>query len=112
MTTATANAATTILDQLTNAPKGKGINRVNTMLGASNVRIIKDGVDFRFKNCKKYNYCRITLNGDDLYDLTIGRLITRGAQMGSVNNIGIFPAIDAESLTGLFTKVTGLDTHL
>ena len=111
MTTATASVATTILDQLTNAPEGKGINRINTMLGASNVRIIEDGVDFRFKGCKDFNYCRIVLNGDDLYDLMIGRLITRGARMGSVKDLGMLE-VDAENLAGLFTKVTGLDTHL
>ena len=62
--------------------------------------IIKDGVDFRFKGCKKYNYTKITLNGDDLYNLLIGRLVTRGAQMGNIEAYRNVPErIDAESLT-------------
>ena len=55
MTTATATVAMTILDQLTNAPQGKGINRIAAMLGAKHVGYTANTVSFQFKGSRKFN---------------------------------------------------------
>ena len=104
--------AMTALDHLTHAPEGAGINRVRAALGAHNVRVLEDGVDFRFKGSRKVNYCRITLNGDDLYDVMIGKLALRGRNMGSVTGLELFDGMDAGELSRTFYAYTGLRTHL
>ena len=100
------------LDHLTYAPEGRGINRVKAMLGATNIRTLEDGVDFRFKGSRRLNYCRITLNGDDLYDMAIGGLILRGPNMGTVVDLKSHTGMGAEDLRSTFRWATGLNTHL
>ena len=46
------------------------------MLGASNLVAHDDGLSFRFKGCRKANYCKVTLDASDTYTmefLKIGR---------------------------------------
>jgi len=44
------------------------------MTGAKNLTVIDNGLGFKFKMCKKSNYCKITLNGLDLYDIEFGKI--------------------------------------
>ena len=60
----------TTINQLTKA--NNGFNRLKAMTGASNFTRDDENqaVAFRFKMCKKFNYCRIKLNAMDTYDVT------------------------------------------
>lgn len=71
MITSNVEMATTILKQLAN-----GTGRLKIMIGAYNFVTLDNGVEFRFKSRNKLgaNYCRIILNGKDLYDVTLSRI--------------------------------------
>ena len=66
--------AATIFNQLTMSNNGTG--RLKSMVGAKNFAYDGENscVTFRFtaKAKNKANYCKITLNGSDLYDVEFG----------------------------------------
>ena len=76
--TSRAQTAITILDQLTNAPPGKGPSRVVMMLGARNISHTPKGVTFMFSGSRDFNGAKIDLNGSDTYDLTLGKYSVKG----------------------------------
>jgi len=52
-----------------------GINKLNAMLGLKHVIAIEKGVSFKIKVAgAKCNYIKIVLNGNDLYDIELGKI--------------------------------------
>lgn len=106
MTTTNASVAMTILDQLTFAPYGKGINRVSAMLGAANINFSHNSVSFSFKGSRKFNGVHIVLNGKDTYDVTMIK------RRWNPETNDVSEDIYAEDLSRLFNEKTGLYTYL
>lgn len=88
-----------------------GGSRFMAMTGAYN--FISSGdycLQFRFRGCRKYNWCKITLNAGNLYDVEFSQI---GTTPHFVERNAIrYENIYASELQNLFTSVTGLDTHL
>jgi len=70
MATVTRNQeiAAIIIEQL------GGIGKLSAMVGANGFLAIDNGLQFTFKGWRKANKCIITLDGSDLYTMTMGRL--------------------------------------
>ncbi len=51
-----------------------GRYRLRSMIGAHSFVAGKHLLQFGFKGCRKFNKCRIALNGDDTYTLGLHRL--------------------------------------
>jgi hypothetical protein len=89
-------------------------NKLEIMLGAKDFFKMmggknsdQPGLQFKFKLCKKYNFCSITLNGLDLYDvefLKISKLEIKARKT--------FDNIYAESLREIFIDTTGLELSI
>lgn len=62
------------LNQLTNS--NNGANRLITMIGAKHLAKGENTVSFKFMRgaANKANYCKITLNSMDLYDIEFGKI--------------------------------------
>lgn len=88
--------ARTILSQL------GGQGRLIAMTGANNFIALKNGVSFKIKN-RKVNYIKITLNGNDLYDVVFGKIISYNLKVLSEHN-----DIYNDQLIPLFEKQTGM----
>ena len=101
-------STTTSLDHLACAPADKGRSRLKAMLGATDWGVWKDSdgenVRFRFKGCRKYSICQLTLAWDDTYTLTLTDKLARNYE----RIVGLY----AEDLAPTFTRLTRLDTHL
>jgi hypothetical protein len=97
--------AMTALNQLTNS--NNGINRLSVMIGAKHFAQSKEQnyVGFRFaaKAKNKANYCKISLNGLDLYDVTF--MSIRGA---NVKTVETHENIYNDMLKRVFEQSTGL----
>lgn len=97
--------AKTILKQL-------GGNKFTVMTGAKNYVAHKDALSFRLPgngklNGKTVNYVKITLTPLDLYDVEFGYI--RGMNYKVLKTVeGIY----FDMLQDVFTRNTGLDTHL
>ena len=95
------NISETILDQL-------GANRFCTMVGAKHLMNHGEALSFKHMKCAgKTNYCKITLNDADLYDIEFGYL--RGVNYKIVKELS---NVYAEDLQRIFNETTGLGTHL
>lgn len=105
------NVAQIILNQL-------GGSRFVAMTGAKN--LISTGRDEKqlgalsFKlprgfAAKGINYVRVTLDSDDTYTVTFAKFNTRSYEVKTVSE---FAGVYNDSLRGLFTSETGLDTSL
>lgn len=100
--------ANTILQQL-------GGNRFIAMTGASNFVGSEKGLSFRMKSrgiCRptnKSNICRITLRGDDTYDMEFLNMNSRTLDMKDISK---HEGLYADMLCSIFTDETGLDTRL
>ena len=93
--------ANTILAQL-------GGHRFTVFTGSSGY--IGDETSLKFRigsNPKRWTYCRICLNGSDLYDVTFSRWA--GGQLVAEETTEDVCFMD---LQDVFTYNTGLDTHL
>ena len=89
--------AKTILNQL-------GGNKAIVMAGLKNLIDRGNGLSFHFGlNKSEANYCMITLNGGDLYDVTFGKI-----SKADYKEIETIDAIYADSLIELFEHYTGL----
>lgn len=100
-----ASIADTILQQL-------GGNKFTTMTGANNyLSHSKEGaLSFRISSkitSNKCNYVKITLNGNDLYDVYFGKI-----HKYTLKDISAFDDIGVENLVALFERETGLYTKL
>lgn len=97
--------AITILNQL-------GGNKFRAMTGAKDFYATNNSMGFRLPGgggfCKNgVNYVKITLNSMDTYDVEFKRI--RGHKITDVaEHAGIYN----DMLQAIFTKETGLDTHL
>jgi len=94
--------AETILRQI-------GGRQFMAMTGARNMAFDHDGsLSFRFPgHGTGPNYCKITLNGLDLYDMTFARI--RGGHVKDVDQHG---GLYFDQIRGVFERVTGLRTSL
>lgn len=97
-----------------------GGNKFVAMTGARNIFDIGDGLRFRIgKNASKTNIVTITLNGLDLYDMKFecfksGRVNSKTGEWirESVKTVAEFKNVYNDQLQDLFTRVTGMYTHL
>jgi hypothetical protein len=93
----------TIMSQL-------GWNKLSVMIGITNPSYGDGGksLSFRWKaRSPKCNYCKITLNHKDLYDMQFGYI--RGLNF---TNIKDFNDVYNDQLLDVFEDYTGLATHL
>ena len=60
------------LNQLTNS--SNGINRLSVMIGAKDFGKDENSVSFKFK-LSGFNYCKLTLEANDTYTLTLRKYI-------------------------------------
>lgn len=67
------------LNQLTQSENG--ISRLNIMVGAYNLAKDDNSVMFKFKAKSPYNYCKITLDADDTYTLTLQKYVWTRCKM-------------------------------
>jgi hypothetical protein len=93
--------AKTILEQM------GGIGRISAMTGAYNFIASDDGVSFRFKGSKTFNYVKIKLTGMDLYDVEIGQ-IRKKKGIPTVVPRSTETGLYFDMLKPIFEKVTGL----
>jgi len=78
------------------------------MVGAGNFSYDTTGaLSFRFKGCKKFNSCTISLNASDTYDVTFRKVSVRGEARREEHE-GIY----FDDLHALFRRVTGLETRV
>lgn len=96
------SVANTILDQL-------GNNKFIAMTGAKQFVGSEDSLTFRLPRGSKLgiNMVRIKLNDDDLYDIEFGTFRKMEFKVKKS-----FDDIYVDQLQEIFTRVTGLDTHL
>lgn len=95
--------ADTAIQQLTmNTRNPYGALRL--MIGAENFVYGKDGVSFRFKMCRKAQFCRVELDeGADLYNLVFIRL-----RNYELTETGRFEGLYFDQLKDTFERFTGL----
>ena len=95
--------AKTILEQL-------GGNRFIAMTGASSFAGGEFSLSFRIPRTNKIKAVIVTLNGLDLYDMRfVGQ---KNAPSHEVFDVAVHKNVTFEDLQPLFTKETGLYTHL
>ncbi len=99
--------AETILSQM------GGYNRLSAMIGAKHLFQVEEGgkcgLSFRFGGSKVHNYCRVLLNGNDLYDVHISRVVkARGEFRYEYKNVAEYTDIFADQLMDLFEETTNL----
>jgi hypothetical protein len=100
--------AQTILEQM------GGTGRLVSMIGAKHFVAVESGVRFRFSNFNgqvPFNFCEVTLRGDDTYDLTISKLRKRNGIEKRTNehtDSGVY----CDQLKTLFEGTTGLALSL
>jgi len=90
--------------------KQLGGNKFLAMTGAKNLSFDDKGtLSFKLPRFAglKINHVKIELNGKDLYDITFGRIY--GLKYTVLNTVN---DIYNDMLQSIFTKGTGLDTHL
>jgi len=103
------NVATTILHQL-------GGNKFIAMTGAKDLCSDEDSLFFKLPKKSGFvkngiNFVRIVLTPSDTYTMIFSR-ITWARYVPTVKVIQTHTDIYCDQLQQLFTKVTGLDTHL
>jgi hypothetical protein len=95
-TTDDMTIAKVILEQL------GGIRKLVLMTGANTFVALKNGVSFKIKN-RKVNYVKILLNGNDLYDVSFGKIISGKVKLISEKN-----DIYNDQLVSIFESETGM----
>lgn len=103
MTTTTATIAQTILEQL-------GGRKFLVMTRAKNLMDCGNGLSFKLPSrfaTGGINYVKIELDPSDTYTVTFGKIWGTNYKVVKTND-GIY----CDMLQDLFTRVTGLDTHL
>jgi hypothetical protein len=102
-----ATVATQILDQL-------GKFRFLSMTGSKNLIDTNDGLRMDLvQNQSGCNRLHITLEADDTYRMYFYRMvIDRKTFDVKLSKEQTFEGVYADNLQSIFTKVTGLDTHL
>ena len=82
--------------------------RIQAMLGATAIINHGNGLSFKFKGCRKYNYVHITLEPSDLYTMRFAR-VTR---LGDVTKEESFHQVYNTNLQEIFENTTGLHLTL
>ena len=99
---ANATIAETILQQL-------GGNKFRVMTGAKNFSYTDNSLRMRIgRNSSNSNYMEITLNGNDLYDITFAKV----TKMGEMKSVKEFNDVYVENMKEVFTAHTGMHTSL
>lgn len=99
MSNATNTIAATILRQL------GGVGRLSAMIAASSFSDHGDALSFKFKGCRKYNVCKVTLAPDDTYTVELRHFSLR--TLKDKNEVS-FSGIYADNLKNLIESETGL----
>lgn len=94
------------LCQLTSSTSN-GYGRLVAMTGAHTFVTHENGISFKFKGSRAANYAKITLEADDTYTMTIGKI--RNYRLTKPQE---FEGLYAESLRPAFERATGLYTSL
>lgn len=95
--------ATTILQQL-------GGNKFKTMTGAKNIFANGNGLSFQLPSrsaAKGINNVHIILDPSNTYTVVFSKIVKY-----AVKEVARYPDIYCDMLQELFTRETGLDTHL
>lgn len=94
--------AETILSQL------GGAGKLKAMIAAHDMFYDKDGsLSFKFKGSRKLNYCKVTLNGMDLYNMELGRIAKKDG-IPAYNKKESIDDLYWDQLKPVFEKETGL----
>lgn len=96
--------ANTILAQL-------GGNKFTVMTGAKNLMGGSDNLSFRFPQHNGVNYCKITLNAYDTYNVEFG-MIRKKDGVPTYTRKEFITDVYNDGLQEVFTAQTGLYTHL
>lgn len=105
--------ASSIMQQL-------GGSKFKAMTGCKDVYAIDNGLQFKLPSRfakKSINCVQIKLNGNDLYDVSFIAITNRkdpkfGVRMPFAKDVSKFEDIYCDQLQEIFTRETGLDTHL
>jgi hypothetical protein len=99
-----------------------GRGRLTAMIGAKDFFCSSDEqtLMFKFKLCKKANYCEITINDRDEYDLVFKKIhrapslkqLMAGKEHKMPTVVEVFNSIQSENLHETFQDFTGLDLSL
>jgi len=100
METLQKTVAKEILEQL-------GGNKFIAMTGAHNLANDGNNLCLKFKGSNKANYLRITLTSMDLYTIEFAKISGTNIHWHSM-----YKGCYNDMLQDIFTKVTGLNTHL
>lgn len=92
--------AAIILNQL-------GGSKFIAMVGAHGILNLGNGLQLKFRGSKRANVVRIELNANDLYTLRFFK--QKGLDCPELEG---YTMVHAESLTTIFTRVTGLHVSL
>jgi len=97
--------ATTILQQL-------GGNKFKVMIGAKNIFSCDNNRALSFQLPSRFaangiNYVKITLDPSDTYIMYFGKIAKR-----TLTEVATYTDIYCDMLQAMFTRETGLDTHL
>lgn len=93
--------ANTILNQM------GGLNRIAVMTGAKDFMIDGHGVSFRYPKSKHSNYIKVSLNGNDLYDVEFGR-IRKVKGLPTYKQVETIDDLFFDQLKPIFEQKTGL----
>lgn len=101
---ATANdmkVARTIANQM------GGTGRLSAMLGANQFVAIENGLQFRYKMDRQANTCQIILDASDTYTMKFWKCSAK-----TCKEVASMSGLFFDQLQEVFTRQTGLDTHL
>lgn len=86
-----------------------GTRRLNIMIGAKNFTSDNDGrtLGFYFYGCRAANYVKITINANDLYDITFIRIKRKDSKV-PFETVQEFENIHVDNLIETFENFTGL----
>ncbi len=95
--------AGTILNQL-------GGNKFVAMTGAYHMSAMTEGgLTLKFRGSRKANAVSIVLTPMDLYEVKFMKINFKSYE---IDNVHLAVGVYGDQLASLFTRVTGLDTHL
>lgn len=110
MDTEAREVAIEVLRQL---GRGKSVGAMSMLLGMYNIGFERvRGVvhtTFKFKGCKQYNFCRIVLEADDTYTLS---LYHWNAKSMALYEPKVYTDVYNDALAEIFESETGLCTTL
>ena len=110
MDTEAREVAIEVLRQL---GRGQSVGATSMLLGMYNIGYEKIGsvvhTTFKFKGCKEHNFCRIVLEADDTYTVS---LYHWNAKSMTLSEPKVYTDVYNDSLAEIFESETGLYTIL